>query len=86
MINSKNKGSTFERVIAKKLTEWSGHEFNRTPMSGGLRWKEDNSVVGDIVPPPDLNFPFGIEIKKQEVPWDFDLILKHKQELTQQLK
>lgn len=75
-INGKNKGNTMERKIAKMLTEWSGHQFNRTPASGGLHWKENNSVTGDIVPPPELQFPFSIEIKKQEVPWDFDFILK----------
>lgn len=74
-INSKNKGSNMERKVAKKLSEWSGHQFNRTPASGGLHWHEDNSVTGDIVPPPELCFPLSIEVKKQEVAWDFDFIL-----------
>jgi len=74
-INGKNKGNTMERLVAKKLTDWSGHDFNRTPQSGGLHWTEDNSVAGDIVAPPDLQFPFSIEIKKREVPWEFDFML-----------
>lgn len=74
-INSKNKGNTMERKVAKMLSEWSGYQFNRTPASGGLHWKDDNSVTGDIVPPPELQFPLSIEVKKQEVPWDFDFIL-----------
>jgi hypothetical protein len=45
-------------------------------MSGGLRWQEDNNVSGDIVPPPELKFPFSVECKKREIDWDFDFILK----------
>lgn len=75
-INSKAKGSGYELKIAKKLTQWSGYEFNRTPMSGGLRWQEDNNVSGDIVPPAELKFPFSVECKKREIDWDFDFLLK----------
>lgn len=75
-INSKAKGSEYERKIAKKLTQWSGYEFNRTPMSGGLHWEEDNNVSGDIVPPAELKFPFSIECKKREIDWEFDTLLR----------
>lgn len=75
-INSKQKGSEFERKVAKMLTEWSGQEFRRTPMSGALHWENDERVVSDIVPPLNLGFPFSIECKKQEVPFDFDFIMK----------
>lgn len=75
-INSKAKGSGYELKIAKQLTNWSGYEFNRTPMSGGLRWQEDNNVSGDIVPPANIKFPFSIECKKREIDWDFDFLLK----------
>ena len=75
-INSKAKGSSYELKIAKQLTAWSGYEFNRTPMSGGLRWQEDNNISGDIVPPAELKFPFSVECKKREIDWDFDFLLK----------
>lgn len=75
-INSKQKGSEFERKVAKLLTEWSGQEFRRTPMSGALHWENDERVISDIVPPLNLGFPFSIECKKQEVPWDFDFMFK----------
>jgi len=52
-VNGKAKGSTFERRVAKYLTTWlTEHnidgEFTRVPSSGGLRWKQNDSVVGDI--------------------------------------
>ena len=75
-INSKQKGSDFERKVAKMLTEWSGYEFRRTPMSGALHWENDARVLSDIVPPLNLGFPFSIECKKREDSWDFDFILK----------
>lgn len=75
MKNAKAKGNTFELTVAKMLTEWSGQKFHRTPASGALHWENDKRVVSDIVPPQNMNFPFSIECKNQEVPWDFDFIL-----------
>ncbi|QKE56350.1 holliday junction resolvase [Bacillus phage YungSlug] len=74
--NSRAKGSKFERDIAKALTDWWGEEFHRVPASGGLRWGKDNRVVGDIVPPPNSDFPFSIECKKHEG-WDLSYILRN---------
>jgi hypothetical protein len=74
-INSKAKGSEFERKVAKALSQWWGEEFHRTPMSGGLHWKEDNRVAGDIVTPPDSLYPFTTECKKREG-WDLEQVLK----------
>ncbi len=74
-INSKAKGSEFELKTAKILSSWWGEEFHRTPMSGGLHWKADNRVAGDIVTPPDSVFPFSVECKKREG-WTFDQVLK----------
>lgn len=74
-INSKNKGSTFERKVAKILTSWSGMEFHRTPGSGSLHWKVDNNVSGDIVAPFEINFPISIECKKHEIDWEVDKLL-----------
>lgn len=74
-INSKAKGSSYELKIAKILSAWWDEEFHRTPMSGGLHWKSDNRVVGDIVTPPDSLFPFVVECKKREE-FTFEQILK----------
>ena len=74
-INSKEKGSEFERRIARILSKWWGEEFHRTPGSGGLHWKKDNRVAGDIVAPMGSNFPFSIENKKWE-DWEIIQLLK----------
>lgn len=63
---SRAKGSNYERVIAKKLSPIWGGEFSRTPGSGSLHWGSDNRVAGDIVAPPEVNFPFVVECKKHE--------------------
>lgn len=65
-INSKAKGSRFERVVCKALQDWSGYEFSRTPASGGLRWKKTDNISSDIVcsdPKHAHKFPFSIEVK-----------------------
>ena len=74
-INSRAKGSEYERKVAKELGNWWGEEFHRTPMSGGLHWKKDNRVAGDIVTPPDSVYPFVTECKKREG-WSFEQLLK----------
>jgi len=74
-INSKAKGSEYERKVARQLSQWWGEEFHRTPMSGGLHWKEDNRVAGDIVTPPESLYPFTTECKKREG-WDLEQVLK----------
>lgn len=74
-INSKQKGSGYELKIAKLLSSWWDEDFHRTPMSGGLHWKADNRVAGDIVTPPGSLFPFSIECKKREE-WKFDHLIK----------
>lgn len=74
-INSKDKGDDFERKTAKQLGDWWGEKFNRTPMSGGLHWQEDNRVSGDIVTPPDSLFPWVVECKKREE-WDIIQLVK----------
>lgn len=74
-INSKNKGSEYERKIAKILGRWWGESFHRTPASGGLHWQGDNRVAGDIVTPPDSRYPYVTELKKRES-WEFEQVLK----------
>jgi len=63
IVQGRKKGSTFERAIAKDVSDWTGVEFKRTPMSGG--WAK----TGDITPkkPKEMvNFPFNIECKNQQ--------------------
>lgn len=66
--NSHNKGSTYERKIAKVLADWSGEEVNRVPRSGGggVAWQGDTRMVGDLTFPIDSKNPFVYEMKKQE--------------------
>lgn len=65
-INSKKKGNKFERIVAKLWSNWTGYEFNRTPQSGGLHWKNSENVVSDIIcsdPIHSRRFQFSIEAK-----------------------
>lgn len=62
--NSKNKGSRFERTIAKWFEEWTGYKFSRTPGSGG--WAKAKDAFGDLVCTDEKHgrrFPFSIECK-----------------------
>ena len=78
-VNSKVKGDTYERKIAKKLTEWTGLKFERVPASGGLHWREDNRVYGDVVT-NDPDFPFVIELKNRES-WKMDSLINGSKEV-----
>ena len=63
-INSKVKGNRSELVVTKLLTEWTGKEFVRVPMSGGLRWKNRMDICGDVINvDPTFDFPFSVEAK-----------------------
>lgn len=58
-----------ELMAAKLLGTWWGHPFRRTPGSGG--WasgghRASASFHGDIVAPPEANFPFSVEIKSYD--------------------
>lgn len=77
---AKVKGSKFERKTAGTLGKWWGYQFNRTPGSGGLRWAGDNNVAGDIVAPPEANFPFIVECKNHEG-WTWDTFVNKGGEL-----
>ena len=64
IVQGRKKGSKFERDIAAEVTEWTGMEFKRTPMSGG--WAK----TGDITPKNPkhmVDFPFSMELKNQQV-------------------
>lgn len=65
-INSKKKGSKNERDISKLFQSWTGYEFSRTPMSGGLAWHSRDKVSGDIICTDSEHtrfFRFSIEAK-----------------------
>lgn len=73
-INSRKKGSCYERLIAKKLSEWSNIKIRRSPQSGG--WNQR----GDLVPvdPKDMvEWPFNFELKKREN-WNLSELLTGK--------
>lgn len=85
-INSKQKGNSFERTIAKLLTERFGREFRRTVSSGaytgGMNVKNADSLtesqllifVSDIRTPED--FKFSIECKSYKEIGFYDLFSK----------
>lgn len=62
----KTRVPVFELETAKNLSKWWGHDFHRSPASGGLHWAGSNNVAGDIVAPLEANFPFVVECKNRE--------------------
>lgn len=63
-INSKKKDDNNERNLAKLLSNWTGEKFTRVPRSGGLDWKNNDSVYGDVVcTNRDFAFVFSVETK-----------------------
>lgn len=74
----KNKGSGFESLVSKMLSEWWGEEksFRRTPMSGAFdtisKGAAERRLAGDILVPADC--AMFIECKKREG-WDVDSLL-----------
>jgi len=65
-INSKKKGNKAELQVSKQFATWTGFEFQRVPQSGGLRWSNRDSIVGDIIccdKEHKDKFPFTVEVK-----------------------
>lgn len=63
-INSKMKGNANEREACKWLKLWTGEYFARVPSSGGLRWKNNSTVCGDVVCENEaFKFIFSVETK-----------------------
>lgn len=60
MNKSKEKGSRFERRVAKLFSEVFNRKLRRTPLSGG------HSIKSDIYDPDNDNFPYFIECKYRE--------------------
>lgn len=74
--NSRNKGSRFERTVAKAWESWTGYKFSRTPGSGG--WAKAKDAMGDLVCTDEKHsrrFPFSIECKNyQEIKFEHILL------------
>lgn len=63
-INSKQKGNRNEVQLAKLISKWTGSEFKRTPMSGGLNYENKILVGADILcTNPKFFWPFSVETK-----------------------
>ena len=65
-VNSKKKGSKWERDVCKFMKKWTGYEFSRTPASGGLRWHKKDDIVSDVICTDEKHghrFPCAIECK-----------------------
>ena len=62
---AKRKGGTFERKIAKSLSNFWGVTFYRTPASGGSPLKGDYNMAGDLCT-SDADWKFHVECKNQE--------------------
>jgi len=70
MVNSRQKGASFERKICEIFTKHTGKKFNRTPGSGAFSTQTgDKRLAGDIYC-IDAEFPWVIECKKYK---DYDL-------------
>ena len=69
MVDSRNKGATFERKIAKMLTDALGIDFKRSPQSGAYATVNKMSMFkGDLI--TESPFNYCIECKKYA---DFNL-------------
>lgn len=57
---SRNKGASYERDIARKLSKLTGQTWRRTPQSGA------NCIAGDVHRLSPSSFPYTIELKNRE--------------------
>lgn len=78
MPNSKKKGNKWERVVCHVMKEWTGYEFSRVPQSGGLRWKNRDEIVSDVICTDEKHgrrFTLAIECKSyQEIKFEHVLL------------
>lgn len=62
---SRRKGKTFERAVAKQMTDWLGFKVSPTPSSGAYGTREGwSSLSGDLMFAQD--FQFYCELKCRE--------------------
>lgn len=78
---SRNKGSSFERTIAKKFANAYGIELVRTPLSGGFAKNAEKAdeFRGDVVAADDtIDFKLHVECKNTQK-WNLPAWLKQAQ-------
>lgn len=79
MKNSRDKGNSFELLVAKAFNQhFAPHKFRRTPLSGG--WSDKADAKGDIVCIDDKSdFLYCVECKNAEG-WTLESLFtdKHK--------
>lgn len=79
---SRNKGANYERTIAKKLKEFFGVDFARTPQSGGFAKQKEkaSNFRGDIVSiDRDYDISMHLELKNQ-TSWSLPAWIKQAEE------
>ena len=75
-INSKQKGNRNEVRLANMISKWTGAEFKRTPMSGGLNYENKILVGADsLCTDPFFFWPFSLETKWYSV-FHFNKLLR----------
>ena len=79
-INSRQKGATFERQVAKAIAEWWGCAVRRTPLSGG--WGAAVTAGDTILLPPEKDDPdFETKFRRYR-DWPFSVECKHHKDFT----
>lgn len=79
-INSRAKGATFERSIAKSIANWWGCAVRRTPLSGG--WGAAITAGDTILLPPERDDPdFETKFRRYR-DWPFSVECKHHKDFT----
>lgn len=75
-MNSKKKGSKWERELSKFFENWTGYKFSRTPGSGG--WAKAKDSFGDVTCVDEKHakrFPLSVEAKNyQEIKFEHILL------------
>ena len=72
--SSRDKGSRFERKIAKLFSDAFDMNIRRVPLSGGL------DIKSDLYCPEDDSFPYFVECKNRKS-FRFDSLFDHSSEL-----
>ncbi len=86
MVNSINKGKSFERQIAKILSDMTQVDWKRVPMSGAfstINKSEDNRFFGDLFTENKLYSNIIIECKKTKAPITLFEIFNKKSRLNE---
>lgn len=66
-INARSKGKRGEAMAIEFMSQWTGMEFRRSPLSGGLRGHIADYTEGDIIcTKKNYIFPLCVEVKFYE--------------------